>query len=121
MSDLFDLPFEEDEDVTPADPAPVSARRVLTVTELTVRVRDLVETEFLAIWVEGVLSNCPGGNTGHLYFTLKDAGAQIRGVIFRSALRNLKFKPGDGMRVVARGRLSVYEPKGEYQLGCVRQ
>jgi exodeoxyribonuclease VII large subunit len=117
MSDLFDLPFEEDDD-TPADPTPVSVRRVLTVTELTVRVRDLIETEFFAIWVEGELSNCRVWNTGHLYFTLKDAGAQIRGVIFRSALRNLKFKPGDGMRVVARGRISVYEPKGEYQLVC---
>src|SRR5580704_1702126 len=94
------------------------ARRVLTVTELTVRVRDLIETEFFEIWVEGELSNCRVWNTGHLYFTLKDAGAQIRGVIFRLALRNLKFKPGDGMRVVARGRISVYEPKGEYQLVC---
>ncbi len=118
MSDLFDLPFEEEDDDAPADPTPVSARRVLTVTELTVRVRDLIETEFFEIWVEGELSNCRVWNTGHLYFTLKDAGAQIRGVIFRMALRNLKFKPGDGMRVVARGRLSVYEPKGEYQLVC---
>src|ERR1700736_6981482 len=118
MSDLFDLPFEEEDDDAPADPTPVSARRVLTVTELTVRVRDLIETEFFEIWVEGELSNCRVWNTGHLYFTLKDAGAQIRGVIFRLALRHLKFKPGDGMRVVARGRISVYEPKGEYQLVC---
>src|SRR5262249_12331798 len=57
-------------------------------------------------------------NTGHLYFTLKDGASQIRGVIFRSALRYLKFKPADGLRVVARGRVSVYEPKGEYQLVC---
>src|ERR1700730_602886 len=118
MSDLFDLPFEEDDDPTAAGPTPVAVRRVLTVTELTVRVRDLIETEFFEIWVEGELSNCRVWNTGHLYFTLKEAGAQIRGVIFRMALRNLKFKPGDGMRVVARGRLSVYEPKGEYQLVC---
>src|SRR5207253_2935032 len=52
------------------------------------------------------------------YFTLKDGASQIRGVIFRSALRYLKFKPADGLRVVARGRVSVYEPKGEYQLVC---
>ena len=70
------------------------------------------------MWVEGELSNCRVWNTGHLYFTLKDAGAQVRGVIFRSALRYLKFKPADGLRVVARGRISVYEPKGEYQLVC---
>ena len=90
----------------------------MTVTELTVRVRDLLESEFVEVWVEGELSNCRVWNTGHLYFTLKDSGAQIRGVIFRSALRYLKFKPADGLRVVARGKLSVYEPKGEYQLVC---
>src|SRR5438876_11976668 len=152
MSDLFDLPFEEedgdgresilDDRVStvrppateprlrtsdprrPADPrhttapAPVAARRVWSVTELTVRVRDLLEAEFVEVWVEGELSNCRVWNTGHLYFTLKDAAAQVRAVIFRSALRYLKFKPADGLRVVARGRLSVYEPTGEYQIVC---
>jgi exodeoxyribonuclease VII large subunit len=120
MSDLFDRPFEEDEPEPEPEraPTPVASRRVLTVTELTVRVRDLLETEFFEIWVEGELSNCRLWNTGHLYFTLKDSASQIRGVIFRSALRYLKFKPADGLRVVARGRVSVYEPKGEYQLVC---
>jgi exodeoxyribonuclease VII large subunit len=117
MSDLFDLPFEDEPDDEP-EPTPVSSRRVLTVTELTVRLRDLLETEFFEVWVEGELSNCRLWNTGHLYFTLKDTSAQLRGVIFRSALRYLKFKPEDGLRVVARGRVSVYEPKGEYQLVC---
>ena len=108
MSDLFDLPFEEDEEEEeeeeedPAEnvrpePVPVAARRVWTVTELTVRVRDLLEVEFFEVWVEGELSNCRVWNTGHLYFTLKDTAAQIRGVIFRSALRYLKFKPADGL------------------------
>ena len=123
MSDLFDLPFEDDDDIAsqasqPSLPSQVPSRRILTVTELTVRVRDLLETEFFEVWVEGELSNCRLWNTGHLYFTLKDASAQLRGVVFRSALRYLKFKPEDGLRVVARGRLSVYEPKGEYQLVC---
>jgi exodeoxyribonuclease VII large subunit len=99
-------------------PHPVASRRILTVTELTVRVRDVLESEFVEIWVEGELSNCRVWNTGHLYFTLKDASTQIRAVIFRSALRYLKFKPADGLSVVARGRVSVYEPKGEYQLIC---
>jgi exodeoxyribonuclease VII large subunit len=135
-SDLFDLPFEEDDDdsreslvvsreslvvsrqspvgPTTNDQRPTTdTRRVFTVTELTVRVRDLLEAEFIEVWVEGELSNCRVWNTGHLYFTLKDAAAQMRGVIFRSALRYLKFKPADGLRVVARGRISVYEPKGE--------
>ena len=140
MTDLFDLPFEEEDedplqDARPEhrasdDPAPSrarapepstagsQARRVLTVTELTVRVRDLLEQEFFEVWVEGELSNCRVWNTGHLYFTLKDGASQIRSVIFRSALRYLRFKPADGLRVVARGRVSVYEPKGEYQLVC---
>ena len=132
MSDLFDLPFEDDDgpqsQVTGRQPLTRQShvtrrqsgdgRRVLTVTELTLRVRDLLETEFFEVWVEGELSNCRVWNTGHLYFTLKDAGAQVRGVMFRAALGYLKFKPGDGLRVVARGRVSVYEPKGEYQLVC---
>ena len=127
MSDLFDLPFEE-EDAEPEQSAGVSrqaddgrppaARRVFTVTELTVRVRDLLEEQFFEIWVEGELSNCKVWNTGHLYFTLKDSASQLRGFMFRSALRYLKFKPADGLRVVARGKLSVYEPKGEYQFVC---
>jgi len=125
MTDLFDLPFEDEDpgpDANTASVAPVSSeaprRRVLTVTELTVGVRDLLEEHFPEIWVEGELSNCRVWNTGHLYFTLKDESAQIRSVIFRSALRYLRFKPTDGLRVVARGRVSVYEPKGEYQLVC---
>src|SRR5207249_11771189 len=128
MNDLFDLPFEEEpgpQDQADTQPderrkgrmdRPPVMRRVFTVTELTVRVRDLLESEFAEAWVEGELSNCRVWNTGHLYFTLKDGASQIRGVIFRSALRYLKFKPADGLRVVARGRVSVYEPKGEYQL-----
>src|SRR5215203_5897674 len=110
MPDVFDLPFEEE----PKGPS----RRVFTVTELTVGVRDLLEERFSEIWVEGELSNCKTWNTGHLFFTLKDDRTQIKGVIFRSALRYLKFKPADGLRVVARGRVSVYEPKGEYQIVC---
>jgi exodeoxyribonuclease VII large subunit len=104
---------------SPAASAPAApSRQVMTVTELTVRVRDALEGMFFEVWVEGELSNCRVWNTGHLYFSLKDAGAQIKGVIFRSALRYLKFKPTDGLRVIARGRVSVYEPKGEYQLVC---
>jgi exodeoxyribonuclease VII large subunit len=112
MSSLFDPPFDE------PDRSSSTSRRVLSVTELNVRIRDRLESDFPEIWVEGELSNCRLWNTGHLYFTLKDQSSQIRGVIFRSALRYLKFKPADGLRVVARGRVSVYEPKGEYQLVC---
>src|SRR3954468_10466273 len=117
MSDLFDLPFEEEPEPEPA-PLPVQpaapVRRVLSVTEVTVAIRDALEERFFEIWVEGELSNCKLWN-GHLYFTLKDNASQLKGFMFRSSLRYLKFRPGDGLRVVARGRISVYEPKGEYQ------
>src|SRR5512133_1575027 len=127
MPDLFDLPFE-DEPEEPAPPQPPAetpppgpqgpSRRVLTVTQLTAAVRELLETEFPEIWVEGEISNGRVWNTGHFYFTLKDGGAQIKAVMFRSAMRYLRFKPEDGLHVVARGRVSVYDPKGEYQLVC---
>ena len=114
MSNLFDLPFEEPEAEPPDSPPAV--RRVLTVSELTAALRQLLETTFAEVWVEGELSNAKVWTTGHLYFTLKDGSAQIKGVMFRSALRYLKFKPEDGLHVIARGRISVYDPKGEYQI-----
>ncbi len=121
MTSLFDLPFEEPEPPAAAAPEPLptpAARRVLTVSELNSEIRLLLEERFVELWVEGELSNCRLWNTGHLYFTLKDASAQIKGVMFRSALRYLRFKPQDGLRVVARARVSVYDPKGEYQIIC---
>lgn len=118
MTSLFDLPFEEPDPSEPAQPPAPAPRRVLTVADLNARIRLLLEEQFIEVWVEGELSNCRVWNTGHMYFTLKDAAAQVRGVMFRSALRTLRFKPQDGLRVVARGRVSVYDAKGEYQLIC---
>ena len=120
MATLFDQPFEDDEDAlekTAAAPRPVE-RKIYSVSELTSGIRGLLETSFGEIWVEGEISNCKVWNSGHMYFTLKDGGAQIKGVMFRTSLRYLRFKPADGLHVVARGQLSVYEPKGEYQLAC---
>ena len=120
MSSLFDLPFEApepDPEPEPVAPAP-PARRVLSVSQLTAEIRGLLEQQFREVWVEGEISNCRVWNTGHMYFTLKDRDAQIKGVMFRSALRYLRFKPQDGLRVVARGAVSVYDPKGEYQIVC---
>jgi exodeoxyribonuclease VII large subunit len=114
MSDLFSQPFEE-EDYEAAAPR---TRRVLTVSELTAGIRGVLETSFGDLWVEGEISNCKVWNTGHVYFTLKDESAQIRAVIFRSAVRYLRFKVEDGLHVIARGRLGVYDPKGDYQLVC---
>jgi exodeoxyribonuclease VII large subunit len=123
MSDLFAEPFEEESRPT-ADPSSddrsraAPERRVLSVSELTADIRGVLEASFSEIWVEGEVSNCRLWNTGHLYFTLKDRGAQIKAVMFRSAVRYLKFKVDDGQHVVARGRLGLYDPKGEYQLVC---
>jgi exodeoxyribonuclease VII large subunit len=88
------------------------------VSELTSGIRAALDNAFGELWVEGEISNCKIWNSGHMYFTLKDGGAQIKGVMFRTSLRYLRFKPADGLHVVARGQLSVYEPKGEYQLAC---
>ena len=91
---------------------------MLSIGELNAKIRDLLENELQTVWVEGEISNARVWNTGHLYFTLKDSGSQIKAVMFRSAVRYLKFKPEDGLKVVARGKVSVYDPKGEYQILC---
>jgi exodeoxyribonuclease VII large subunit len=118
-SDLFSIPFEEDRGREGSEAQPLRPeRRVRTVSELTTAIRGTLETGFGDLWVEGELSNCRTWNTGHMYFTLKDESAQIKVVMFRMAVRYLRFQPEDGLHVIARGRLSVYEPKGEYQLVC---
>jgi exodeoxyribonuclease VII large subunit len=90
----------------------------LSVSDLTAGIRDILEQAFGRVLVEGEISNCRQWSSGHIYFTLKDARAQIRAVMFRTTARLLRFQPQDGMRVVARGRLSVYDVKGEYQIVC---
>jgi exodeoxyribonuclease VII large subunit len=117
MSDLFDQPFEDPPDEPVPEPRRRAPRRVVTVSQLNASIRDLLEG-LGELWVEGELSNCRVWNTGHMYFTLKDDSAQVRGVMFRMALRYLRFKPEDGLRVVARGRVTVYDAKGEYQIVC---
>ncbi|MFB3814320.1 MAG: exodeoxyribonuclease VII large subunit [Terriglobales bacterium] len=93
-------------------------RRVWTVAELVSDVRTRVEREYTDIFVEGEISNFRPADSGHLYFTLKDGGAQIRVVMFRSQARILRFKPENGMQIIARGRVTVYETRGELQLSA---
>jgi exodeoxyribonuclease VII large subunit len=122
MSSQFDL-FGPPEPEKPAASTPLVRERqrtVLSVSDLTANIRAVMETAYAEVWVEAEISNCRLWNTGHLYFTLKDPGAQIKAVMFRSDVRTLKFKPEDGLHVIVRGRISVYEPKGEYQLVCER-
>ena len=91
-------------------------RKIYSVSELSVELKGLLEQKFPDVWVAGEVSNFRPAASGHLYFTLKDAGAQLRAVCFRNQARYLKFKPQDGISVIARGHLSVYEARGEYQL-----
>ncbi len=87
-----------------------------TVTELTRQVKKLLEGTFASVWVEGELINVTRASSGHFYLTLKDAGAQVRCVIWRSTALRLTFEPADGMQAIVRGQLNVYPPRGEYQL-----
>ncbi len=101
---LFDSLFDETE------------RRPLTVSELTENVRQAIEARFSSIWVEGEISNFKAHSSGHWYFTIKDESSQLRAKCFRSTNTRIRFKPTDGLHIRARGRLSVYAPRGEYEL-----
>ena len=109
--DLFEHLDDTDDD-PPRRTAPLS------VTALTRAIKGALEDTFGLLTVEGEVSNCRAWSSGHVYLTLKDDAAQIRAVIFRTTARLLKFALEDGMRVIVRGRLSVYDVKGEYQIVC---
>src|SRR5947208_5399129 len=91
-------------------------RAVLTVSALTIELRAVLEERFPAVWVEGEISNFRLYGSGHAYFTLKDADAQVRAVLFRNRGRRIKFEPADGLHVMAFGSIEVYAQRGEYQL-----
>ena len=91
-------------------------RKIYSVAELSYEIRDMLERRFIDVWVEGELSNFKTSSAGHLYFTLKDDRAQLPAVCFRNAARLLRFRPENGKLFRARGRVSTYEGRGEYQL-----
>ena len=93
-------------------------RRTWTVRDLVAAARTHLEREYGDVWVEGEISNFRAHDSGHLYFTLKDRNAQIRVVMFRSAARLLRFRPEDGLQVVVRGRVTIYEDRGELQISA---
>ena len=90
--------------------------RVWPVRELVAQVRELVESEYGDCWVEGEISNYRPAPSGHVYFTLKDADAQLPVVLFRKQSTLLRFRPEDGLHVLVRGKVSVYEQRGQMQL-----
>ncbi|MBN2106659.1 MAG: exodeoxyribonuclease VII large subunit, partial [Deltaproteobacteria bacterium] len=91
-------------------------RFIFTVAELTRHIRDTLESAYPDVWVEGEISNLRIPSSGHCYFTLKDEAAQLRVVMFRMQARLLRFTAEDGLKVICRGRINVYEQRGEYQL-----
>src|ERR1700693_480226 len=91
-------------------------RHVFSVTELTVRIRDLLARNVTNILVEVEISNCREASSGPIYCTLKDERTQIRCVCFKTQLRAMKFRPEDGLRVTVRGSVTVYETRGDYQI-----
>ena len=93
-----------------------TGRAVLSVSELTRRLQEVLEDRFPAVWVEGEISNFRLYGSGHAYFTLKDADSQIRAVLFRNRGRRIKFEPADGLHVMAFGSIEVYPQRGEYQM-----
>ena len=91
-------------------------RRPLTVSELTNSVRITLESRFASVWVEGEISNFKAHSSGHWYFTIKDQNAQLRAKCFRSSNQRIRFRPTDGLHVRARGKLTVFALRGEYEL-----
>jgi exodeoxyribonuclease VII large subunit len=94
----------------------VQQRRAVSVSELTARLKSVVEREFVDLYVEGEISNFRRHTSGHWYFSLKDEAAALRCATFRMQNRMIRFIPEDGLHVIARGRLSIYDARGEYQL-----
>jgi len=91
-------------------------RNVFTVSDVSRRIKELIEREFTDVWVEGEVSNLRSSAAGHIYFTLKDDNAQLSAVCFRNSAIYLRFKPENGRTFRVRGRLTTYEIRGEYQL-----
>lgn len=95
-----------------------STPQVLTIEQLNIQIKQTLEGALSVFWVQGEISNFKAHTSGHYYFSLKDARSQISAVMFRGFNSKLKFKPTDGLEVIVRGRLGVYEPRGTYQILC---
>lgn len=99
-------------------PSEKTESKILSVEELNRQIRQLIEGQLGMVWVQGEISNFKAHTSGHYYFSLKDEKSQISAVMFRGHNSRLKFKPADGLEVIVRGRVTVYEPRGNYQITC---
>jgi exodeoxyribonuclease VII large subunit len=106
----------------PLEPKPTEAKatetKILTVSDVNRAIKSTLETGFKLIWLKGEISNFKAHTSGHFYFSLKDSKAQISAVMFRGFNQGLRFKPHDGLEVIVRGKITVYEPRGNYQIFC---
>ena len=93
-----------------------SPTKALTVSQLTAQLKDVMEGTFRFVWVSGEVSNCKQASSGHVYFTLKDEGAQLSAILWRSAALKLRFRLKDGLKILAAGPIQLYETRGQYQL-----
>jgi exodeoxyribonuclease VII large subunit len=93
-------------------------KTILTVSRLTALIRGVLEENFEQVWVEGEVSNLSLPSSGHVYFTLKDPGAQLRCVMFKGTAKNVRFRLTNGMGLIVRGHISLYDQRGDYQLIC---
>src|SRR6476659_2395363 len=97
-------------------PRPTGERDIYTVSRLNKEVRLLLESGLPMLWLEGEISNFAAPASGHWYFSLKDSQAQVRCAMWRQRNSTLRFRPKDGLAVLVRARVGLYEPRGEYQL-----
>jgi exodeoxyribonuclease VII large subunit len=104
-----EIPYEPEENTEPS---------VMSVSDLNKNIREILEGRFPLLWLKGEISNFKAHTSGHFYFSLKDAKAQINAVMFRGFNQSIKFRPEDGMEVLVRGKVTVYEPRGNYQIFC---
>jgi exodeoxyribonuclease VII large subunit len=110
--------MEAEIDVSGAEVVEQQGPRVYAVSQLNQVIRQLLEGQFEFLWIQGEVSNFKAHPSGHYYFSLKDKKAQISAVMFKGFNRHLKFKPKDGIEVLVRGKVSVYEQRGNYQILC---
>ena len=95
---------------------PLTLDEVYSVSDLNSEVKWLLDTQFGNVWVEGEISNLMRARTGHMYFSLKDSRSQLRCAMFRNDNRRVQFQPADGQKVLCRGKLGIYEQRGDYQM-----
>ena len=114
----FDAPVRTNQVPEAAVKSPQRELEILSVSDINKAVKSTLESQYKLLWVKGEISNFKAHSSGHFYFSLKDSKAQINAVMFRGFNQGMKFRPADGLEVIVRGKITVYQPRGNYQLFC---